>query len=87
MNFNNAIAVSNGDSIVFDSMLCTKDYTLIVYYKAKDSIESSVWRMEYEDSISTNKRGLTTERIISDSTAIRYTKHTTMSLIINTLKQ
>lgn len=86
-NFNNATTVSNGDSIVFDSLPYSKDYTMVVVYKAKDSIAANVWRMEYEDSTSTNKRGLTTERIISDSTAIRYTEHTTMSPVINTLRQ
>lgn len=87
MNFNKATIVSGGDSIVFDSLPYAKDYTLVVVYRAKDSIESNVWRMDYGEGISTNKRELTTERIISDSTAIRYAEYTTTSPIINTLRQ
>lgn len=87
INTNKAIIVSGGDSIVFDSLPYAKDYTLVVVYKAKDSMEANVWRMDYGNSISINKRGLTTERIISDSTAIRYAEQTSMSPIINTLRQ
>lgn len=87
LNFNNVISFGRRDSLVFDSLPYAKEYTMVVVYKAADSMEATVWRMEYTDSAINSTRGLTTERIISDRTTIRYAGRTVTSPIINTLRQ
>ncbi len=87
LNFNNAKTIDSNNTLVFDSLPYASDYTMVVVYKAIDSIETNVWQMEYTDSVDNHTRGLTSERIISDSLAIRYTENTTLSPIINTLRQ
>lgn len=60
LNFNNASIVGKGDTIVFDSLPYAKDYTMVVVYQSLDGKESSVWRMEYADTVSQGVRELTT---------------------------
>lgn len=87
LNFNNAQVIDGGTHLVFDSLPYAKDYTLVVVYKSLDSAESGVWRLEYTDSLATSTRGLTTERIVSDSIFIRYAEQTSLFPIITTLRQ
>ena len=87
LNYNNATIIGDGDSLVFDSLPYAKDYTMVVVYKALDDNEANVWRMDYLDSVSVNTRGLSTERIISNGTAIQYAEQTSSTPIINTLRQ
>lgn len=87
LNFNNTSIVGNGNAIRFDSIPYAKDYTMVVVYQSLDGMESSVWRMEYADSVSQSVRGLTTERIVSDGISIRYSDSTVTYPAINTLRQ
>lgn len=68
----------------FDSIPYAEDYTLVVVYKPIADTEALLWRLTFEDSI---VRALTTERIISDSTAIRYADVTDGKPVIHTLRQ
>ena len=68
----------------FDSIPYAENYTLIVVYKPIADTEALLWRLTFEDSI---VRALTTERIISDSTAIRYADVTDGNPVIHTLRQ
>lgn len=87
LNFNNAKTIDSNNSLVFDSLPYAPNYSMVVVYKAIDRMETNVWRMEYTDSVDSHTRGLTSERIVSDSLAIRYTEHTTLIPIVNTLRQ
>lgn len=87
LNYNHATAIGRGDSLVFDSLPFAKDYTMVVVYKSLNNLEANLWRMDYHDSVSVNRRGLTTEHIISNSTAIRYAEQISSTPIINTLRQ
>ena len=68
----------------FDSIPYAEDYTVIVVYKPVVDTEATVWQLVFADSI---VRGLTTERILSDSTAIRFAEHTDRKPVIHTLRQ
>ena len=68
----------------FDSIPYTEDYTVIVVYKPVVDTEATVWRFVFADSI---VRGLTTGRILSDSTAIRYAGQSDRRPVIHTLRQ
>lgn len=83
LNHNPALQVASSP-MVFDSVPYAKDYTMIVVYKPILSEESSLWLITFGDSI---MRGLTTERIISDSISIRYAEQTDARPSINTLRQ
>ena len=83
INHNSALRTTGG-AIVFDSLPYARNYTVIVVYKPVADTESLVWQLSFGDSAS---RGLTTERILSDSIAIRYAEHTDGSPAINTLRQ
>lgn len=83
LNHNPAMQVSS-DAIVFDSIPYAKDYTMIVVYKPVSGGETALWQMTFGDSI---MRGLTTERILSDSISIRYAEQTDGTPTINTLRQ
>ena len=87
LNFNNATIVNSGDSLVFDSLPYAADYTVVVVYRPLDGIEAGVWRMGCLVGGAAGRRGLTTERIISGNTAIRYDNQTHLKPIINTLGQ
>lgn len=87
LNHNNAMIVGRGNTIVFDSIPYAKDYTMVVVYKALDSIESLVWRTEYPNGWTVSTRGLTTKCIVSDTTTIRYSDGADREPIINTLRQ
>lgn len=71
-------------AIVFDSVPYAKDYTMILVYRPVSSVETALWQMTFGDSV---MRGLTTERILSDSISIRYTEQTDVTPAINTLRQ
>lgn len=83
INHNPALHIS-GDSIVFDSLPYAKDYTMIVVYRPDTNEETALWQLTFGDSAT---RGLTTERILSDSMSISYAESTDASPAINTLRQ
>lgn len=68
----------------FDSIPYAEDYTIVVVYKPVVDTEAAVWQLVFADSI---VRGLTTERIISDSTSIRYAELSDRKPVIHTLRQ
>lgn len=68
----------------FDSVPFSKDYTMIVVYKPVTDTEATVWQLVFADS---SVRGLTTERIISDSSTIRYADPFGRDPVIHTLRQ
>lgn len=68
----------------FDSIPYAEDYTVVVVYKPVADTEATVWQLVFADSI---VRGLTTERIISDSTSIRYSEQSDRKPVIHTLRQ
>ena len=70
--------------LLFDSIPYAEDYTVVVVYKPVVDTEATVWQLVFADSIG---RGLTTERILSDSTAIRFAEHTDRKPVIHTLRQ
>lgn len=71
-------------SLFFDSIPYAEDYTVVVVYKPVVDTESTVWQLTFDDGI---VRSLTTERIISDSTAIRYAELSDRKPVIHTLRQ
>lgn len=68
----------------FDSIPYAEDYTVVVVYKPVVDTEGTVWQLVFADSI---VRGLTTERIVSDSIAIRYAEQSDRKPVIHTLRQ
>ena len=72
------------EALHFDSIPYSDDYTVVVVYKPVVDTEANVWRLVYADSL---VRGLTTERIIADSTSIRYYEQTDGKPAIHTLRQ
>lgn len=68
----------------FDSIPYAEDYTVVVVYKPVVDTEATVWQLVFADSM---VRGLTTERILSDNTAIRYAGQTGRKPVIHTLRQ
>lgn len=68
----------------FDSIPYAEDYTIVVVYKPVVDTEAAVWQLVFADSI---VRGLTTERIVSDSTSIRYSQQSDRKPAIHTLRQ
>ena len=68
----------------FDSIPYAEDYTVVVVYKPVVDTEAAVWQLVFADSI---VRGLTTERILSDSIAIRYAELSDSKPVIHTLRQ
>ena len=83
LNHNAAVRLSDS-TMVFDSLPYAKDYTMIVVYRPDTNGETSLWQLTFGDS---TIRGLTTERILSDSLSIRYATGTDASPAINTLRQ
>lgn len=84
MNFNPATIVDSSHTLVFDSLPYAKNYTMVVVYKPVVEAETAVWRLDFDSGL---VRGLTTEHIISDNVTIRYSDTTTLTPIINTLRQ
>lgn len=84
MNFNPATIVDSSRALVFDSLPYAKNYTMVVVYKPVVEKETAVWRLDFDSG---SVRGLTTEHIISDNVTIRYSDTTTLTPIINTLRQ
>lgn len=80
LNFNPATT----DPLVFDDIPYAGDYTLVVVYKPLVDNEATVWNLTFADSVS---HMLTTERIISNNTSIRYTDYTDGRPMIHTLRQ
>lgn len=70
--------------LLFDSIPYAEDYTIVVVYKPIVDTEATVWQLVFADSI---VRGLTTERILSDSIAIRYAELSDSKPVIHTLRQ
>ena len=70
--------------LYFDSIPYAEDYTIVVVYKPVVDTEAAVWQLVFADSI---VRGLTTERIVSDSTSIRYSQQSDRKPVIHTLRQ
>ena len=68
----------------FDSIPYAEDYTIVVVYKPIVDTEATVWQLVFADSI---VRGLTTERIVSDSISIRYAEQSDRKPVIHTLRQ
>ncbi|MCR4815969.1 MAG: T9SS type A sorting domain-containing protein [Bacteroidales bacterium] len=71
-------------TLSFDSIPYAKDYTLIVVYKPIADAEATVWELTFADSI---VYALTTNRIIANTTDIRYNDLTDRSPVIHTLRQ
>ena len=84
MNFNPTTIVDSSHTLVFDSLPYAKNYTMVVVYKPVVEKETAVWRLDFDSG---SVRGLTTEHIISDNVTIRYSDTTTLTPIINTLRQ
>lgn len=84
LNFNPATIVDSSHTLVFDSLPYAKNYTMVVVYKPVVEAETAVWRLDFDSGL---VRGLTTEHIISDNVTIRYSDTTTLTPIINTLRQ
>jgi hypothetical protein len=84
LNFNPATIVDSSHTLVFDSLPYAKNYTMVVVYKPVVEKETAVWRLDFDSG---SVRGLTTEHIISDNVTIRYSDTTTLTPIINTLRQ
>ncbi len=84
LDFNPAWVIDSNRPIVFDSIPYADNYTLVVVYKPLVDSEASVWKLTFGDS---STRGLTTEHIVSDNTNIRYADTTTVTAVINTLRQ
>lgn len=83
INHNPAMPLS-GRAIVVDNIPYSKEYTMIVVYKTDTNEESPLWQMTFGDSATL---GLTTERFITDTISTRYSEHTKLNPIINTLQQ
>ena len=80
----NPARIFDDGAMVLDSVPYAKDYTMIIVYKPVSSGETMLWQMYFADS---SMRGLTTERILSDSISIRYAENTSLIPVINTLRQ
>lgn len=84
-NFNSARLLSNGQSIVFDSIPYYDEYTVIVvYHSMGEESEMPVWQLSFNDSV---RCGLTTRNILHNQTAIQYSSDNRPGPIINTLQQ
>ena len=84
-NFNSARLLSNGQSIVFDSIPYYDEYTVIVvYHSMGEESEMPVWQLSFNDSI---RCGLTTRNILHNQTSIQYSSDNRPGPIINTLQQ
>ena len=84
-NFNSARLLSNGQSIVFDSIPYYDEYTVIVvYHSMGEESEMPVWQLSFNDSV---RCGLTTRNIIHNQTSIQYSSDNRPGPIINTLQQ
>ena len=84
-NFNSARLLSNGQSIVFDSIPYYNEYTVIVvYHSMGEESEMPVWQLSFNDSV---RCGLTTRNILHNQTAIQYSSDNRPGPIINTLQQ
>ena len=81
LNHNPAVL---GGGIAIDSLPYSSDYTMIVVYKPVRDSEATVWSLGFAAG---GTRGLTTERILSDSTSIRYREQTGLTPAISTLRQ
>ena len=68
----------------FDSLPSAMEYSMIVVYKPVADTEATVWRMA---SAGRASRVLTTERIISDTSAIRYADMHDSKPAVHTLRQ
>lgn len=84
-NFNSARLLSNGQSIVFDSIPYYDEYTVIVVYHSMGEVsEMPVWQLSFNDSV---RCGLTTRNILHNQTSIQYSSDNRPGPIINTLQQ
>ena len=84
-NFNSASLLSNGQSIVFDSIPYYGEYTVIVvYHSMGEESEMPVWQLSFNDSV---RCGLTTRNILHNQTSIQYSSDNRPGPIINTLQQ
>ena len=84
-NFNSASLLSNGQSIVFDSIPYYDEYTVIVvYHSMGEESEMPVWQLSFNDSV---RCGLTTRNILHNQTSIQYSSDNRPGPIINTLQQ
>ena len=84
-NFNSARLLSNGQSIVFDSIPYYGEYTVIVvYHSMGEESEMPVWQLSFNDSV---RCGLTTRNILHNQTSIQYSSDNRPGPIINTLQQ
>lgn len=83
-NYNPALRLDNNQKLEFDSILYSKEYTLIVVYKSIGKDETPVWKIHFNDS---TFNGLTTQNIIFDKTTINYEETNRLGPIINTLQQ
>jgi len=80
LNFNPAATGTRA----FDGVPYAGEYTLVVVYRPLAEGEATVWRLSYGDSV---VHALTTERIVCDSTGIRYSQFSDGRPVIHTLRQ
>lgn len=80
LNFNPTSVASQR----FDSIPYAEEYTMVVVYKPVADTEAMAWRLSFGDE---KERRLTTHRIFSGSTAIRYTEFYDNKPVIHTLRQ
>lgn len=84
-NFHPAISTEGTGSATTSSIPYAPSFTMVVVYHAQgDTAERSLWNVGYADG---GRRGLTTRRILSDSTSITYADENQQGPVINTLQQ
>lgn len=83
-NFNPSKVVGAGNTLVFDSIPYSEDYTLLIVYHALTNDEQLLWHLDFTPD---GSRGLTTQCTMIDSIRIRHSDITDMGPIISTLRQ
>lgn len=84
-NYNPATMLSSNDALVFDSLPCYDEYTIItVYHAMGEDNELPVWQLWFNDSSTCS---LTTRHIHHGTTTVQYTSENRRGPIINTLQQ
>ena len=76
-------AISQAGAVAVDSVPYSEDYTIVTVSRPGGGTEATLWSLDYGGAT----RALTTERIVSDSTTVRYAAATTSEPQINTLRQ
>lgn len=84
-NFHPAATARGGIPALTDSVNYSSSFTMVVVYHSQgDTAERNLWNVGYADG---GRRGLTTRRILSDTTYITYADENLQGPVINTLQQ